>query len=233
MGTACSTNHAAFRHPTKLVRSSGASFKDILLEIIHAVEYRGGTSLGHSRRRGAVLLLVLPYRSVQQRCVHQFSHLAWRPGIPVCVGIPHVQQYLRTHDDCRYRYGRSCIQPGQRASGAAEVSRVSEKGISTDSSTNGQSTPAQARANEDGAAAAAAPEITEKEPVVPESVPAKEDRPVASQSVLEKEKEPIQEPIQQSTPEVIGTTDGGQKDEAGTATTDRPGPERFVTAHEF
>ncbi|KIW60537.1 hypothetical protein PV05_00747 [Exophiala xenobiotica] len=128
---------------------------------------------------------------------------------------------------------KGLLKTESRASGAAEVSRVSGKGISTDSSTNGQSTPAQARANEDGAAAAAAPEITEKEPVVPESVPAKEDRPVASQSVLEKEKEPIQEPIQQSTPEVIGTTDGGQKDEAGTATTDRPGPERFVTAHEF
>jgi len=130
---------------------------------------------------------------------------------------------------------KGLLKTESHASGAAQVNRVSEKGISTDSSTNGQSTPAQARANEDGAAAAAAPEITEKEPVVPDSVPAKEEQPVASQSALEKEKEPTQEPVQQSTPEVMGTSavDGGKKDEAGAATTDRPGPERFVTAHEF
>jgi ABC-type multidrug transport system permease subunit len=128
---------------------------------------------------------------------------------------------------------KGLLKTESHASGAAQVGRVSEKVISTDSSENGQSTLAQARANEDGAAVAAAPEITEKEPIVPDSVPAKEEQPLASQSVLEKQKkEPIQEPVQQSTPEVQKKDEAGVA-VAGAATGARPAPERFVTAHEF
>ncbi|KIW11847.1 hypothetical protein PV08_09120 [Exophiala spinifera] len=109
---------------------------------------------------------------------------------------------------------KGLVKTASHASGAPQVDHVFEKETSTDSTEKGSSTPGQSKAEDDGPPPRNPPEITESEkaPVIYEPIKTHVDDP-SSQTTTAEEK---------------------GHDASGAATSsDRPGPERFVTASEF
>lgn len=109
---------------------------------------------------------------------------------------------------------KGLVKTASHASGAPQVDKAYEKGTSTDSTEKGTSTPGRSRAGDTGSPSRTPPEISESEkpPVVYEPIRAHAD-----------------EPLQTTKPE----KKGGVAVAGAATSSDRPGPERFVTASEF
>jgi len=95
-------NHAALCNAARTLRVPRTPIQDLLLGSLHHLQPHRRNALEHTRGYYPVLLMVLPYRSIQECSTYRRCRRAWRPDVLVPMEFRHVCWNIHTSRRSRY-----------------------------------------------------------------------------------------------------------------------------------